>query len=129
MKAKVPSTHAAVAWLVQHCGDLVTKYQSGSDGKTSYERFKNKKNNEEAIEFGECIYARPTKYEGDGKLTAKWIEGVWLGNKWGTNENYVSTIEGINVRRGVHRKPEQHRWSKDRINEIRGRAMGLESRG
>ena len=47
--------HPVTAWLVEHAGDLISKYHVGVDGKTSYERAKSKKFNKDMCEFGEII--------------------------------------------------------------------------
>ena len=36
--AKFPTNHPVLTWLVEHVGDVISKYMVGVDGKTSYER-------------------------------------------------------------------------------------------
>ena len=39
---KVPSDHAALAWLVEFAAVLINRYEVGHDGKTPYERLREK---------------------------------------------------------------------------------------
>lgn len=40
---KVPTHHPVTAWLIPHATDVLSKLEVGSDGKTAYERLRNKK--------------------------------------------------------------------------------------
>ena len=55
---KIPAGHAAMTWLVQHAGDVITKYQVGHDGKTAFDRIMGKPCHEDIIEFGETVHYR-----------------------------------------------------------------------
>ena len=35
---KIPPRHLVMAWLVQHAGEVISKYQVSRDGKTAYEK-------------------------------------------------------------------------------------------
>ena len=56
LESNNPPRHAAMIWLVQHAGDVVSKCQVGHDGKTAYERIMGKPFREEVLEFGESVY-------------------------------------------------------------------------
>ena len=47
-----------MAWLVEHVGDLMTKYLRGADGRTAYERLFGKQLHEEGLEVGERVLWR-----------------------------------------------------------------------
>ena len=51
-------THPIFEWLVEHCADLLTKCTVGADGKTPYERIKNKAYKGTMYEFGSMVLAR-----------------------------------------------------------------------
>ena len=56
--AKFPSNHPVLTWLVEHVGDVISKYMVGVDGKTGYERLFGRPVREEALEFGETLHWR-----------------------------------------------------------------------
>ena len=70
--------HPVLAWLIEHAGDLLSKYVVGDDGRTAYERWKGKKYDKEMAEFGEKVHYRYEKKGGkDNKLDVKWGEGFF----------------------------------------------------
>ena len=51
ISCRIPPRHPAMAWLVQHAGAVISKYQVNRDGKTAYEKVMGKPCREEVIEF------------------------------------------------------------------------------
>ena len=49
---KVPSDHAALAWLVEFAAVLINRSEVGHDGKTPYERLRRKPSKLLGLEFG-----------------------------------------------------------------------------
>ena len=43
LKTKLPCAHPLMAWLVEHCADVLNRYNIGVDGRTPYQRLKGTK--------------------------------------------------------------------------------------
>ena len=110
-------------WLIEHAADLHTKYAIGrEDGMTAWERLKGKKCSAEVHDFASRIMHRvPGKTKG-GEMSYRWLEGVWLGNRWESSEHYVGLPSGDVVRAGaVQSVPEERQWDKDLVLGIHGK--------
>ena len=79
-------------WLVEHVGQLVSRYKVGSDGRTSFHRLRGKRASNIAVPYGEKILFMPTENAavGDGegiseeqrrrdKLDMKYEFGIYVG--------------------------------------------------
>ena len=55
MKCEVLSRHPIMAFLVEHAGRLMSRYQGGPDGRTAYELRAGKPYRRQLVEFGEWI--------------------------------------------------------------------------
>ena len=65
IREKVPAESAAFCWLVEHAADMLSKHQTGFDGKTPYERLKGKPWRGDMMEFGSGVLHRvPGKTTG-----------------------------------------------------------------
>ena len=83
--------HPVLAWLVNHAGFLLARFQLSADGLTAYERLKGKPFRRKLYSFGECIHYMPIgKNFGQkkhlNKLEVRWHDGVFLGLRETTNE-------------------------------------------
>ena len=116
--ASIPSRHPVVAWLVEHIGDLMTKYTIGKDGKTPYERLLGRKLREEALNFVELVYYR-RKQLHLGDLDGRWEEGIWAGRRWGSITNLILTPAGALEARAIRRKPNCEKWSAKAIEQVK----------
>ena len=69
----------------------------GRDGKTAYERLKNKTFKLPMAEFGELVNYKiqSAKWKKRGKMNAKWGEGICLGVVPRANEYIVGTDRSI----------------------------------
>ena len=76
----MPPKHDLMTWIVQHAGELISKYQINRDGKTAYEKVFGKPCRDEIVEFGEEVHYRISEID-TGSLDARWATGVWLGQK------------------------------------------------
>ena len=120
LNVKIPCAHPAMKWLVPHSAGVITKYQRGHDGKTAFERLLGKQCREDTLEFGECILFKSNR-TAEGRLAPRWEPAVWLGKRWGTTEHMVATEDGaVTHCRAVQRLPAVQRWSKDRVEAIKG---------
>jgi hypothetical protein len=120
LEGHIPSAHPVMAWLVEHVGDIVTKYMQGSDGKTAYQRLFGKQVHEEGLEFGERVMVKGRRSnEINVVLEARWRPGIWLGRTWGSISHRVATSATEVVEaRAVHRVPKTERWDRDALNNI-----------
>ena len=122
INAKLPGTHAVTTWLVEHCADLLNKYQLGDDGRTAYHRLRGKIWKHEMVEFGEKVHYRvnmkslPKEY----KLEGRWGEGFFMGVKWRTGESWVATTEGIVKTSAIRRVGGHRRWDAEGLLSIKG---------
>ena len=75
---KIPTTHAAVWWLVRHAAWLLMVRKRGRDGWTAYERSRGRPFNKRVAAFGEvCLFKLSKKkgfdgYDEHGKFAARW---------------------------------------------------------
>ena len=109
------SKHPVLAWLVNHAGFLLSRFQLSADGLTSYERLKGKPFRRKLFNFAECVHYMPIgKNFGQrkhlNKLDARWRDGVFLGCKETTNEYFIGTPSGVVRAFSIQRKilAEQH---------------------
>ena len=66
-------------WLVEHAADLITRYQTGKDGQTPYQRLRGKKATGEMYIFGSRVMARAAGKPVGGLMAERWFEAIWLG--------------------------------------------------
>ena len=116
--ASIPTFHPIVTWIVQHAGEMITKYLVGHDGKTAYQRLWGKPIREETLEIGECIYYRKRK-SATRDLETRWLPGVWLGRRWSTYTHLVFTDGQVIEVYAVQRRPKNERWSREAIDEVK----------
>ena len=120
--AKLPGTHAVTCWLVEHCADLLNKYQCGEDGRTAYHRLRGKPWAHEIVAFGEKVHYRvnlkslPKEY----KLEGRWGEGFFMGIKWRTGESWIATADGIVKTSAIRRVGAHRRWDAESLLKVKG---------
>ena len=75
--ARYISRHPILAFLVEHAGRLMSRYQVGRDGRTTYELHACKPYRRQLVEFGERMYFMPIRLGGarQAKLDSKWQDG------------------------------------------------------
>ena len=79
-------------WLVEYAADMVTKCQVGHDGQTAYKRLKGKTYNAELLKFGAVVnFKLQAKVQG-GIMTERWMPGVWLGQRFSTQEHLIGRL-------------------------------------
>ena len=95
------------SWLVEHAADVLTKCSLGADGRTPYERIKQKKYHGVMVEFGSMVMVKLQGKLQGGIMKERWIPGLWLGKRWTTDEHLISVASGRVVRaRDVRLFPE-----------------------
>ena len=127
---KVPVAREIVTWMVEHAADLLDKFLVGPDGRTAFERLKGKKYRGETVEFGrKILYKIPCKPEG-GLMTERWVPGIWLGEKFQSDEHMVGIEDGsVCVTSSVRLLPDSDSWSVDLVNKIMGTPWCPKGRG
>ena len=116
----VGSRHPLLAWLVAHCGSLLSLFGRGgelNDGHTPYQRLQGKEWRVALPPFGEVVeYRRRTK----DKLEGRWRDGIFLGVKRTTTERIVGDETGVYVVQSIRRVPEDRRWNQTLADSIIG---------
>ena len=116
---KVKTTSLVYPWAVRHAAWLLTRFLIKSDGKTPYERLRGREYRGEITEFGEVSHFKLAD-DKKGKLDAQSAVGVWLGKSLNSDEHYLGTENGIRRCRSLWRRPEKLRWSREKLNTIKG---------
>ncbi len=77
----IDSSDIIMQWLVRWAALLYSRYKTGSDGKTAYQRQKGKPCRMEVVPFGELVMYKKLKQTGQRKsiLDSDWEECFWLG--------------------------------------------------
>ena len=86
------------SWMVEYAADVLTKCSVGEDGRTPYERIKQKKYHGEMVEFASMVMVKLQGKLQGGIMKDRWIPGLWLGKKWSSDEHIVSVASGRVVR-------------------------------
>ena len=115
--------HYMTYWIANHAAFCVNRFETGSDGRTPFQRIRGKPFSGKVCELGENVHALkckrsivPHRY----KFDSRWFEGVFLGFKGLTNEFLIGTPDGIKAVRTIRRKPSQDRWNLESLNNFRG---------
>ena len=95
MKCEVPSRHPILAFLLEHTGRLMSRYQVGRDGRTAYELHAD--NRRQLVEFGEIVYSMPIRHGSarQAKLDPKWQDGAFIGIRDRSDEMLIMTPSGV----------------------------------
>ena len=88
---------AAMAWLVEHCADILNKCQQGKDGRTPYERLRGKQFSGSMLEFGSQVMLKVMDKVSGGVMQERWVEGTWLGSRFTTLEHLVARMSGLGL--------------------------------
>ena len=107
LKTKLPCAHLLMAWLVEHCADVLNRYNIGADGRTPYQRLKGRKFVGHMLEFGISVMFRVSGKVHGGVMQERWFLGIWLGKKLHTEEHLVMKEDGLVVRSKAARENSQ----------------------
>jgi hypothetical protein len=112
--------HPCFPWLVLHSADVITKFKVHPDGLTSYEKIKGRKYTGLMLEFATTVlYKVSAKVQG-GLMQARWLKGIWLGKRFGTEEHLIGTTEGTIVRSAAVKPHPEIAWDSELFDAIRG---------
>ena len=110
---------AAMAWLVEHCADILNKCQQGKDGRTPYERLRGKQFSGFMLEFGSQVMLRVMDKVSGGVMQERWVEGTWLGSRFTTLEHLVARkSDGVVVRTRAVRDLQKSPTAEDLVRII-----------
>ena len=95
-----------MAFLVEHAGRLMSRYQVGRDGRTAYELQAGKPYRRQLVEFGERVCFMPIRPGGarQAKLDPKWQDGAFIGIRDRSDEMLIMTTRGVYKTRNVRRR-------------------------
>ena len=99
-----------VAWMVRHCGRLLTRFQMKATGRTAYCSRMGREYRSEIVEFAEQVLFHISESSGPGatvgKLMPRWDLGVWVGKINDSDEHVLLTPFGSKRARSIKRLPE-----------------------
>ena len=135
---KMSKGSAAMVWLIEQAGSLISRYKMGSDGLVPYKRVKGKMPSNFIMPWGEKVLYMPPKataIEGDdGKRHRKTKDdyryefGIYLGIKSDSNDSWVGTASGkVITARSLRRVSEDQKWSMEDIEKILGLPWDLKA--
>ena len=102
----IKDDHPIMAWIPQHAGFLLSRFQVSSDGKTAYERLKGKAYRRPLVDFAERVLFMPIVHGGRlNKLEIKWEPGRFVGIRPRSDEALMMTERGIEKARSIRRLP------------------------
>ena len=118
---KIDKRSAMLAWIVEHAGNMITRYRVGKDGKTAYQRLKGKAPSNKVSPLGEKVLYLPLKSAGkQNKLAPKFKYGIMVGVHPRTSEALCANGNGTFRTWTIKRLPEEDRWDAAAIREIVG---------
>ena len=117
---KIPDEAPIMAWLVRWSAELLSKYSSGDDGKSPYERIRGQQCRTPLVPFGELILFLPMKTIHRNKGDPAKLLGIWLGINERTEEVLVGTMEGVIKCRTNSRMSADKCWDPKLVKGMRG---------
>ena len=77
-----------VQWMARWAAMALSRFRTGQDSQTAYERQRGRRCNIDTVPFGEKVWFRQLSATDGRKrsLQSKWKEGIWLGHCWESNE-------------------------------------------
>ena len=109
---KLEANSVMIPWLVRHAGTVQCLGGRGRDGKTPWERAKNRHWHIDMPEFGERV---SFKVRTTGKLQPRWQDGIFLGVILSSTERIVASSGGIFKARSLKRFDPSLRWSHELV--------------
>ena len=112
--------HPCFPWLVEHAADVLNKFQLGKDGMSAWQRLKGRPYSGLMLEFGSKILHRVVQKPVGGEMVARWLPGIWLGKRFGSEEHVVCLENGQIAQTGTVRDHPDGLWDKEFFGRIRG---------
>jgi len=114
--ATIEKTSPWWPWAIRHAAWLATRFQL-REGRTAYERCKNKKYQQGLVAFGEMVAAHRREAhlrKSDPPL----IPALWLGKNSFTDEHVVATKLGVMRCRTVNRLLPAAQWAPENVDQM-----------
>ena len=109
MQLVIKDDHPVMAWIPQHSGFLLSRFQVAADGKTAH-RLKGKAYRRELDDFAEKVRFMPVTHGGHmNKLESRWELGRFVGIRPKSNEALIMTERGVVRARTRRRLPKTDR--------------------
>ena len=116
-QCQLPGDHLLMPYIVNHAGNMMTRYRMGADGMTPYQRIKGRRAPEKVVPLGEKVLFMPLKGKSKGmkgrnrlrKLEYRFKYGIWAGVSSKSGEFLILTPEGQKRSRTVRRLPAEKR--------------------
>ena len=119
---RVPDSHAAFSWLVEHAAWLLTVRKVGEDGQSPYQRVRGRPFTKRLVEFGERalykLHMRGPHFDHRGAMEERWQRGQVLGFTHHSNQYYMWTGEQVVKARVVQRLKRDSRWHLEGLERI-----------
>lgn len=111
-----------LTWLVRWAGELISKFHTGSDRKTSHERIRGTTTKKPLHMFGKHVWYLPLQVDDAKPMKgeAKMKEGVWLGTIDRTDEYLIGIDNGVVECRAVKRRPIGEQWCGAAMQQMKG---------
>ena len=112
---RIPVAHPSMGWLAEHAAWILTCHHQLDDGRTPYQLARGSKFNRSLVAFGEYVlYQVPEgrlSRDLEGKLSARWRPGVFLGHSKDSPEYVVWDVDSKTVQasRSLNRAAEDER--------------------
>ena len=122
IRGKIPLEHPMMQWLVEYAGTVISRYKTGVDGETAYERIKRKKVAKPVVPIGERVLFmpnRPKSQESGCDVDPRYIYGVWVGIRARSGEALIGTPDRVWKSTSIRRLPREERWSAEAVREVK----------
>ena len=91
MQGVIKDDHPVMAWIPQHAGFLLSRFQVSKEGKTAYEKFKGEAYRGVLVDFAERVTFMPVVLGGKiSKLESKWEPGRFIGIRPKSREKLIN---------------------------------------
>ena len=114
---KVSGETRLVAWMVRHCGWLLTRFQMKATGRTANCSRMGREYRREIVDFAEQVLFHISESSGLGATVGKLMPrrdlGVRVGKVNDSNEHILLTPLRSKRARSIRRLPETSRWNTD----------------
>ena len=121
---QVGGDNRLVAWMVRHCGWLLTWFQMKAPGRTAFCSKMGREYKREIVEFAEQVLFSISGSSGPEaaveKLMPRWDLGVWVGEITKSDEHVLLSPFGSKRSRSIKRLPEESKWKGDFLQTVRG---------
>jgi hypothetical protein len=119
---KVGPTHVLLGWMIRHASWLIARFQDKKNSMTSYMIRNGTTYKGDLVPFGESVLFRdPVERGSKGKISAKWMKGIWVGRAERNNEHLLLTPDGLKKARTIRRRIPSQAYDKEYLHQCFGR--------